>query len=188
MAVLVILGAVPSSPVEADAAPRALPRLMHDAAAAPDRTFRVLIGRQGRGKEVETYLAGRGHRKIKDVGQFGLVAELRGRDIAALARHRAVRWLTIDAPVVTTSAPVDASRLGTIYNQTLNATSLWAQGITGQGVGIAILDTGVDESGGDFRDPSTGLSRVVARANFVSSPTPTPSTAGATPISASPSP
>jgi subtilisin family serine protease len=182
MAALVILGAVPTSPVEADAAPRAHPHLMRDAASTPDRTFRVLIGRQGRGKEVDAYLAGHGHRKVKEVGNFGLVAELRGRDIAALARHRAVRWLTVDAPVVTTSAPVDASLLATIYNQTLNASPLWAQGVTGEGIGIAIVDTGVDESGGDFRNPTTGLSRVVVRTNIVSTASPTPGPVGPTPV------
>jgi len=38
-------------------------------------------------------------------------------------------------------------------------------GVDGQGVGIASIDTGVDESSGDFEDSSTGASRVVARVN-----------------------
>jgi serine protease AprX len=170
LAALFLFGSAPASLVQADPAPRGLPRLMREALVAPDRTFRVLVGRQGRGNEAESFVTGRGNRRIKDLGKVGFVAEVRGRDIALLARLRGVRWLTIDAPIQTT-ATVDATRLATVFDQTLNASPLWAQGITGQGVGIAIVDTGVDEVGGDFKDPATGLSRVVVRTNVTSSST-----------------
>src|SRR5437773_404190 len=81
-------------------------------------------------------------------------------------------------------ARVDAGRLATIYSQTLRAAPLWAPGVTGAGVGIAILETGVDESGGDFRDPSTGSSRVIARTN--TSGPPPPSTSPTVSLSTSP--
>src|SRR5437868_5627375 len=73
MVVLTLFGALPTASTEAESAPRALPRLMRDASAAPDRSFRVLIGRQGGGRDVETYLAGRGQRKVKDLGALGVV-------------------------------------------------------------------------------------------------------------------
>ena len=68
LAVVVVLGASPSAPAQAEARPRALPQLTREAAAAPERTFRVLIGRVGRGRAADAYVTGRGHRKVKDVG------------------------------------------------------------------------------------------------------------------------
>src|SRR5918912_1207190 len=86
LAALVVFGVAPPPPARAEGPPRALPQLSREAAAAPERTFRVLVGRAG------------------------------------------------------------------------------------QGVGIAVLDTGVDERSGDFKDPATGASRVVARVNTTASP------------------
>jgi serine protease AprX len=63
---------------------------------------------------------------------------------------------------------VDGSRLGTVYNQTINATPLWAQGYDGRGVGIAVIDTGIDDASADFRTEA-GVSRIVARTNTTSS-------------------
>jgi serine protease AprX len=170
LAAMVVLGASPSAPAQAVAPTRALPQLTREAAAAPERTFRVLIGRAGRGRAVDAYVTGRGQRKLKDVGSHTFVAELKGREIAALSRHPGVRWVTIDAPVAPTSTTIDSTKLVTIYNQTLNTTGLWNAGLNGKGVAIAVIDTGIDESSGDFRDPATGVSRVVARVNTTASP------------------
>jgi serine protease AprX len=55
------------------------------------------------------------------------------------------------------------SQLQTTYDQTLRATGLWDAGGTGAGVGVAVVDTGVDGQLPDFRN-SHGRSRVVATA------------------------
>src|SRR5690242_18684774 len=97
LAILVVLGLAPSAPAQAEARPRALRQLVQESAAQPERTFRVLVGRAGRGADADGYLAGRG-RKLKEVNRDVFVAELKGREVAALARHPGVRWVTIDAP------------------------------------------------------------------------------------------
>jgi serine protease AprX len=71
----------------------------------------------------------------------------------------------VATPTATVPGSVDGSQLTTVFDQTLNVTALWAQGTTGQGIGIAVIDTGVDRSTADFKDPATGLSRVVASVN-----------------------
>src|SRR5437867_6451224 len=77
LAAMVVLGASPSAPAQAVTPARALPQLTREAAAAPEQTFRVLIGRVGRGRAVDAYVAGRGQRKLKDVGSHAFVAELK---------------------------------------------------------------------------------------------------------------
>jgi serine protease AprX len=53
--------------------------------------------------------------------------------------------------------------LQTTYDQTLNATQAWKSGFTGQGVGVAVIDTGIAGDLPDFSNGSGG-SRVVETA------------------------
>jgi serine protease AprX len=54
--------------------------------------------------------------------------------------------------------------LETTYNQTLNTPALWRDGINGAGVGVAVIDTGIDGSLADFQGAGGGGSRVVETA------------------------
>ena len=136
------------------------------AAAQPSKVFRVIVGRAG-GATADQYVTSMGYRKLRDLSTFGFVAEVPGQGIAGLGSNPGVRWVTIDAPVAatgkttTTSTTIDASKLGTVYPQTLSAPALWNAGVTGKGVGIAVVDTGVNDALADFKT-STGQSRVVA--------------------------
>ncbi|MBI2912864.1 MAG: S8 family serine peptidase, partial [Chloroflexi bacterium] len=82
--------------------------------------------------------------------------------VASLAAHPGVALVSLDAPVVSTGA-VDISNLATTYPFSLNADDAWAMGITGDGIGVAVVDTGISPSGHeDFKDDDSGNSRVVA--------------------------
>jgi serine protease AprX len=61
------------------------------------------------------------------------------------------------------SPPVSSGSLKTTYDQTLGVTGLWRVGVTGAGVGVAVIDTGIDGQLSDFRAQDGG-SRVVATA------------------------
>jgi serine protease AprX len=50
------------------------------------------------------------------------------------------------------------------YDQTLNATGLWRSGLTGTGVGVAVIDTGVDGALPDFNSADGRHSRVIVTA------------------------
>jgi serine protease AprX len=175
--ILVLLfGAAPASPARAADPPRVLPQLMEQATAQPTTVFRVIVGRADAGDAADRYVASMGYRKLRDVGGFGFVAEVPGQGLADLGRNPAVRWMTIDAPVAptasgsggstsTTTAAIDGSKLATVYDQTLNAPKVWSAGVTGKGVGIAVVDTGVNDALEDFKASSGGGTRVVAKVN-----------------------
>ncbi len=59
-------------------------------------------------------------------------------------------------------SPVASSDLQMTYDQTLGATGLWRNGIDGTGVGVAVIDTGIDGNLPDFQ--GAGGSRVVETA------------------------
>jgi serine protease AprX len=163
-----LLAVGPAGVARAAEPPRVLPLLLDQAAAQPTKVFRVIVGRAGTGTTADQYVSSMGYRKLRNLGTFGFVAEVPGQGIAGLGSNPGVRWVTVDAPVASTAArtttttTIDASKLGTVYPQTLNAPTLWGAGVTGKGVGIAVVDTGVNDALADFRT-SAGASRVVAK-------------------------
>jgi serine protease AprX len=95
----------------------------------------------------------------------GLSARLWAGAARRLAASPLVHAVSLNAPIQA-STLVDFSRwnLGTSFDQSVGATRLWNR-TTGRGVGVAVIDTGIDGDLPDFRigqDDST--SRVVASA------------------------
>jgi serine protease AprX len=95
----------------------------------------------------------------------GLAVQLPAKQAKALARESKVAGLTLNTRVHSTG--IDASKLGTSYPKSVRADKLWQRGITGAGVGVAVIDTGVSGEAVDFKGADGG-SRIVA--NVVTSP------------------
>ena len=90
-------------------------------------------------------------------------ADLSLNSIVSLATNPSVLWITLDAPVLTSEGAVDSSRLATAYPSAVDSYAAWSQGLSGAGVGVAIVDTGVSSSSHqDFVTPA-GASRVSAQ-------------------------
>ena len=62
---------------------------------------------------------------------------------------------------------VDGGSLATTYPKTIGADRLWAAGITGKGVGVAVIDSGVSGDLADFKN-ADGSSRITA--NVIANP------------------
>ncbi len=71
---------------------------------------------------------------------------------------------TAHIPVMPGSQSVSGAQLQTTYDQTLDVTPLWKFGVTGTGVGVALIDTGVDGSLPDFASTDGNHSRVIVSA------------------------
>ena len=81
---------------------------------------------------------------------------------ALLAGVPGVRVVSLDAPVVKTGL-IDVARLASAYNQSIRSDAAWSQGFTGKGIGVAVIDTGVQGDLVDFKGDD-GASRVIANA------------------------
>jgi serine protease AprX len=95
----------------------------------------------------------------------GLGARMTAHAAADIARQPAVRAVTLNAPVKPQA--LSPAQLRTAYVQSAGVDKLWPAkiGATGKGVGVAVIDTGVDGDLPDFRtSPSDATSRVIATA------------------------
>jgi serine protease AprX len=101
-------------------------------------------------------------RELNLINGFG--AEMRADKAVELAGSSLVRTVTVNAPVMKTGTVVPAN-LATAYNQSIRTPKVWADGYTGKGVGVAVVDTGIAGDMPDFRvSQSDTTSRVVATA------------------------
>ncbi len=87
-----------------------------------------------------------------------------------LAANPDVHSLSLNAQIKSQSlslGPIAGSLLGSLqnnYDQTMNVVQAWQRGYTGAGVGVAVIDTGVDGDLPDFQSRNGSGSRVVEAA------------------------
>jgi len=94
----------------------------------------------------------------------GLGASLTASAAEELSRSPLVRAVSTNA-AVESEAVIDPRRLATAYNQSVRSHRAWEVGHYGQGVGVAVLDTGIDGTLPDFQVSETDRSsRVVTSA------------------------
>ena len=107
----------------------------------------------------------------------GLAARMTASEANALASRDGVRAVSLNAGVKSQArgfrkaaqqSGIDASELATSYNQSLTSDQAWGTYGTGEGVGVAVIDTGIAEDMPDFQVAKNGngrgQSRVVATA------------------------
>ncbi len=106
----------------------------------------------------------------------GLALQLTAAQARSLAANSDVHAVSLNTTVTPQSLPyghlpfqiaglgVSGAQLQTTYDQTLGVLPLWKFGVTGTGVGVAVVDTGVDGSLPDFASRDHSSSRVVASA------------------------
>src|SRR5207248_7297748 len=91
----------------------------------------------------------------------------------ALSASPDVHAVTLNATVKPEGGPgsgrphkgkIATRNLQTTYDQTLNVTGLWRSGADGAGVGVAVIDTGIDGDLPDFQSSGPDGSRVVETA------------------------
>jgi serine protease AprX len=88
---------------------------------------------------------GRVEKRLGFIG--GVAARVRAGELRHLASQPGVTYVAPDAPVqLTATGSVSAASLATIYPGRDSASNPWSAGATGQGVGIAVIDSGVTPS------------------------------------------
>jgi serine protease AprX len=135
-------GAGATSPVH-DRGNVASPLAVLSARTAPDARVRVIVRGEGAFSAAEAY-----GRVTKRLGAFGGVATtVRAGDLHRLAAQPGVSFVGPDSPVrFEAIGSVSAANLATMYPGRASASNPWNAGVTGQGVGIAVIDSGVTPS------------------------------------------
>jgi len=112
------------------------------------------------GRSLISRFAGRTTGEVELIN--GLVARMPAGDAYRLAQHDGVRAVSLNAKVTKTSLP-DYKLLATSFNESAQAPPAWSDGATGQGVGVAVIDTGIAGDLADFRTSETdSASRVIS--------------------------
>jgi len=167
-----------SAPVGGSSAPLD-PRIATLAQQHPNRVLEAIVQFNAPVSQAEAQADTRGHGRV--IGNLPIIHGLAIRATAAQARTLAanpdVHAVSLNGTVTTQGLPgagrlpfmpgsrgVSASQLQTTYNQTLGVTPLWNYGVTGTGVGVAVIDTGIDGALPDFATADGKHSRVIASA------------------------
>ena len=94
----------------------------------------------------------------------GFSTTVRAAEANELASNPAVHAVSLNAAVESEGIP-NPDALATAYNQSIRSDRSWLQGYTGKGVGVAVIDTGIQGNLPDFRvSQSDATSRVIATA------------------------
>jgi serine protease AprX len=149
--------------------PKAHPMLLAQAAREPGAPVAVIVQKLTDERLVEAQVTALGGRVASEFPMIrGFAAELPARAIPALASHGEVRWISPDAQMLRPSACTATTCFSTskaagswVPAIGLDQLRVWEPELQGQGITIAVLDSGMIASD-DFKDP-TGASRVAAQ-------------------------
>jgi serine protease AprX len=162
--------------------PRTQPALLQLAAARPDEVVSVIVQKAAKDTRVEVAVSALGGAITQDLHIINAFAvRLPARAAVALATEPGVRWVSLDAPMVeaskfvtttskfvtttsTSAGGMVAVQPANVYPVAIKVDQVWmttTQALKGQGIAVAVIDSGIAASHPDFKD-STGQSRVVA--------------------------
>jgi serine protease AprX len=128
---------------------------MAEAASSGESDLRLLVfGQDLAGAERAT--KARVRQELKAIRAHGV--ELEVKELLRLARSGSVRYIAPDVPVLPTgaSAPLSFPLLATQHPAVIGAKSAWSAGYTGEGIGIAVIDSGV-ATASDFGSRLVGV-------------------------------
>jgi serine protease AprX len=139
----------PASVAEA----KAQPALLAMAERQPEATVRVIAQKSGPSADIAAATRSLGGVVLKELSIIdAYVAEMEASAAVRLAADPAVRWVSLDGPVESTAWSFGGTTESTAcegcpantYLDTLNVRRVWQMGYDGQGVGVAVIDSGID--------------------------------------------
>ncbi len=170
LTLVLALALLPASKPQPTAA-RLQPLLTTLAAQQPERVVSVIVQKSVKDDRVERAARALGGQVGQDLYIINaFVAELTAADVAQLAQADGVRWISLNAPMVSTTCTADcltsASNLKNIYNKVIGADKVWLANPKrqGTGIGVAVVDAGVNWQTDLYT--KSGQNRVVANVRF----------------------
>jgi serine protease AprX len=169
IAILVMGSFGSASPAQGSAAAKAQPVLLELAAQNPSQRVDVIVQKMAGATSTEERAAALGGKVTQDLHIINaFAAEMSARDAVELAKTSDVRWVSIDAEVKSSVCAqcVDTTNLVNTYIRDIRANKVWnaAPYIQGQGIGVAVIDSGVNPNGDLYTN--MGVNRQVADVRF----------------------
>jgi serine protease AprX len=174
LALALLAGCVPAPPPVSQAEPQASregrgtvqPQLLQLVAAQPQAILSVIVQKGPGTRDAEARVAELGGRVTKDLGIINaFAAELPASAVPELAKADGVRRVSLDAPmVIQANTMMPAVPTQNVYPAVIKADQAWttsAGALQGQGIAVAVIDSGIAADHPDFLG-ANGVSRVVA--------------------------
>ena len=148
---------------------KAQPELVQIAASDQNQWVSVIIQREGTASSVEKQVARLGGEVTQDLNIINAFsAEMTAGSAVEVARSSDVRWVSLDAAVVSTicTACIDTTNLANTYIRTIKADQVWNKSpyLQGSAIGVAVVDSGLNPNGDLYT--SMGVNRQVADIRF----------------------
>ncbi|MCW1971022.1 MAG: S8 family peptidase [Anaerolineae bacterium] len=137
--------------------------LLKLAKQSPNEWVEVIVQKNTIDTAPETKVAQLGGIVTQDLNIIrGFAARLPAQAAISLTKLPEVRWISPDAPVQKSAEPLEVASTANLVNayiREIKADTLWSRGIQGQGVRVAVIDSGVN--------PQHDLYTVVGRSRIV---------------------
>ena len=119
------------------------------AAHGEDDLLRVIVQRAQGGPAAEAITRALGGQVLMDLHLINsFVAMVPRQSVAQLAAHPSVRWVSVDGPLARhghqNDSPIDPALLSVTYDLSVKADTAWQMGNWGQGVTVAVVDSGIE--------------------------------------------
>lgn len=116
----------------------------------PGESVPVIVQTSGSLSQVEQDLARMGATGVRELGMVGAVAaNVPPGQVHFLSADPDVDLVSLDAVMLPTGAPAGDEAPASTFTESVNAGDAWGAGVTGEGVTIAVIDSGL-ASGRDF--------------------------------------
>jgi serine protease AprX len=167
--VITILSAAVGTSTNSTAPAHAQPELLKIATRQPHQTVNVIIQMTANSSGLEgliTRLGGKVTARLSIIR--ALAAEIPAQGVLQLASNPGVRWVSLDSPMQSSACSqcIDTSNLANAYISAIRADKVWnaAPYDQGQGIGVAIIDSGVNPNSDLYTN--MGVDRQVADVRF----------------------
>jgi len=171
-AILLGLLAPASAPVNVEAS-RVNPELLQISQESPTQWIRVIVQKANSSDKAEALVENLGGVITKDLYLINaFAAELLARDLLELSKSVSVQWVSLDAPMETAGKPIKDSEFAetlpeAYFLDTLNVKQVWDKGLQGQGVTVAVIDSGIFMDRDFTLFPGKPHTRILAQESFV---------------------
>ena len=145
------------------------PVLIELATQTPSQMVRVIVQKMAGATDTEERVYALGGQVTQDLHIINaFAAEMSAKDAVQLSKASGVRWVSLDSAMNSSACSqcVDTSKLANAYIGAIHADQVWNTKpyIQGQGIGVAVIDSGINPNGDLYTDK--GVNRQVADIRF----------------------